>query len=249
MREFKESGKAILFVTHDVSAVKSLCDRAAWLEKGRIQDYGEPEHVVARYLAAMFGQPEREIINSVVLPADAEPAAIQSDAHRDSPILRPETEIPNIDRRFGDGRAEIIGIGVYDENNQRVASIAHGRPVQIRVSVRFGERVVQPIVGYVFRNRLGVDLASTNTDMEGSLLPSGESGTVLSVRFKINLPVLASGPYSLSVAVADGNYVDYTMCDWIDNIFVLQMLAEKDVPSMMRFPTRCEIELTGKTQE
>ena len=49
----RDEGKTILLVSHDVSAVRNLCDAAVWLEQGRIRDRGAPDKVTARYLAAL----------------------------------------------------------------------------------------------------------------------------------------------------------------------------------------------------
>jgi lipopolysaccharide transport system ATP-binding protein len=50
IKGLKEDGKAILFVSHDMAAVRSLCDRALWLDHGVVQTIGPVDQVVARYL-------------------------------------------------------------------------------------------------------------------------------------------------------------------------------------------------------
>jgi ABC-type polysaccharide/polyol phosphate transport system ATPase subunit len=52
----KDSGKTIIFVTHDMSAVERFCDRALLMERGRQLSIGEP-HVIARaYNELNFGR-------------------------------------------------------------------------------------------------------------------------------------------------------------------------------------------------
>ena len=53
IRQMKQEGKTILFVSHDMVAVKNLCDTAVWLERGAIKEMGQPDDVVGKYLAAM----------------------------------------------------------------------------------------------------------------------------------------------------------------------------------------------------
>jgi len=43
-------GKTILFVSHNMQAVRNLCHRAIFLEAGKIVDEGNPENVIANYL-------------------------------------------------------------------------------------------------------------------------------------------------------------------------------------------------------
>ncbi len=49
--EFKDKGKTILFVSHDLSTVRDICDRICWLKEGRIHAMGDKETVTSRYLA------------------------------------------------------------------------------------------------------------------------------------------------------------------------------------------------------
>jgi len=51
MDEFKERGKTILLVTHDLATVENWCHQALWLEGGKVQALGDPKEVVARYKA------------------------------------------------------------------------------------------------------------------------------------------------------------------------------------------------------
>jgi lipopolysaccharide transport system ATP-binding protein len=53
LRKFMNSG-TILFVSHDTAAVKNLCQRAIWLEKGKIQASGTAKEVSERYLQAFY---------------------------------------------------------------------------------------------------------------------------------------------------------------------------------------------------
>lgn len=50
MRELKEQGKTMVFVTHSMESVKNLCDRAVWLYEGKIRMDGNTEEVVNEYL-------------------------------------------------------------------------------------------------------------------------------------------------------------------------------------------------------
>ncbi|MFH1073481.1 MAG: ATP-binding cassette domain-containing protein [Candidatus Firestonebacteria bacterium] len=47
---FKEQGKTIIFVSHDMGSVINLCTKVVWLSKGRIMEAGEPQKVVNSYI-------------------------------------------------------------------------------------------------------------------------------------------------------------------------------------------------------
>ena len=50
IKEFQHDGKAILFVSHDLNTVKSLCHRAIWMNKGQIGASGDPTATINAYL-------------------------------------------------------------------------------------------------------------------------------------------------------------------------------------------------------
>src|SRR6266700_5241862 len=58
IRQMQESGATILFVSHDVSAVKALCSRAILLNSGRVEADGKPSDVLNRYLGLIMEREE-----------------------------------------------------------------------------------------------------------------------------------------------------------------------------------------------
>jgi len=53
---FKKNGKTVLVVTHDMNPIRQLCDRALFLNKGKIEDIGEPEAVINTYMNSVSKQ-------------------------------------------------------------------------------------------------------------------------------------------------------------------------------------------------
>lgn len=53
--EFRDSGRTIIIVTHELGTVKNLCDRAIWLEHGKLVDQGDPADLVDAYTERMLG--------------------------------------------------------------------------------------------------------------------------------------------------------------------------------------------------
>lgn len=215
MRQFRDEGKTIIFVSHDTAAVKALCDRAILLREGRIADDGRPDQVVQHYLTVLEAQSFQRPASDAV---SGQPAAGDDG---DDPAI--ERELPNVDARHGSGAARIIGLACYDEAGRRTDSLTTGEALTVRISVRFREAVARPNVGFVLRDRLGSDLAGTNSALEGVALPAGEPGAIQTVEFRMALPELHPGPYSLSPTVADGGLDEYTMCDWIENARTVQI--------------------------
>ena len=49
MKEFKEKGKTIFFISHSVTQVKNFCEKAIWINYGKLVDYGDVDSVIKRY--------------------------------------------------------------------------------------------------------------------------------------------------------------------------------------------------------
>ncbi len=236
VHELRNRGITILFVSHAAGDVKALGDRTMWLDGGRIRAIGETDHVVAQYLAAMV---EKDTAYLRLKQLEA--------PKRDEQVIAPEvaTEIPNIDHRYGDGRAEILGIAILDPYGRKVGLLLPGEPVVVRISARAREPLAQPNIGFMFRNHLGMDFAGTNTTREGFVLPRMSPGDVYTVDFHWQLPVLYPASFSFSPAIADGDLLSYRMCDWIDNAVTLQMgHADGPVYGYMHLP--CKVELNSR---
>src|SRR5215468_2214748 len=62
IQQMKQQGVTIVFVSHDLEAVRSLADEAIWMEHGHVHLTGKTDDVVAKYLAAMVSRGRKEIM-------------------------------------------------------------------------------------------------------------------------------------------------------------------------------------------
>ena len=235
VHELRARGITILFVSHAIGDVKALGDRALWLDRGRAREIGETDVVVAKYLAAM---------------SEKDSAWLSLKKRSDRPARAPGAQaaeivetIPNIDHRYGDGRAVVLGIAVLDAQGNPLQLIEPLSQIVVRISVRAAGPVEMPIVGFMMRNHLGVDFAGTNTAREGHELPPMLAGDIHTVDFHIDLPELYPSSFSFSPAIADGTLEAYQMCDWIDNAITLQMgHGEGQIYGYLHLPCRVEVD-------
>jgi lipopolysaccharide transport system ATP-binding protein len=236
VHELRARGVTILFVSHAVADVKAIGDRVLWLNRGRLEDVGEPDRVISKYLAAMVEKDSSYLRQKADAGEEKRPA---------SPSVRaPEIveTIPNIDHRWGDGRAEVIGIAVMDEQGRPLHVLEPSTRILVRISVRAKDDVPLPMVGFMLRNQLGMDFSGTNTAREGYELTAMHSGDIYTVDFYVDLPELYPASFSFSPAIADGTLMAYQMCDWIDNAVALQMgSAEGPIYGYVHLPCRVEV--------
>jgi homopolymeric O-antigen transport system ATP-binding protein len=235
VHELRARGVTILFVSHAVADVKAIGDRVLWLEGGRMVECGAPDKVIAKYLAAMTAKDSRYLRHK----AEEEEKHVRAAAVQAPEVV---TTIPNIDHRYGDERAEVMGIAVLDEQGRPIHLLEPQSRIVVRISVRAKAQVAVPMVGFMLRNQLGIDFSGTNTAREDQELPPMQPGDVYTVDFHVDLPELYPASFSFSPAIADGTLDSYTMCDWIDNALALQMSrSEHEVYGYLHMPCRVEV--------
>lgn len=236
IRQMKQEGKTILFVSHDLAAVKNLCESAVWLDNGVIREQGSAAEVAARYLAAITlkKDPYRTIKSSNVSKAFA-------NIEKEQPVDLTVREIPNVDERWGNGNAKILGIKLLDEEGKIPQNLYHGDSVTTRISVEFKQAVMKPIIGIIVRNRLGEEISGVNTSLQNVELPPSTANQIYTVDFHICLPVLQPGNYYLTPAIADGTYLDFVVCDLVENALSMTLQQRETVYGYMKMT--CQIEI------
>jgi ABC-type polysaccharide/polyol phosphate transport system ATPase subunit len=239
IQQLKRQGVTILFVSHDLEAVRSLADRTIWMEHGAVRLEGSTDEVVSKYLATMVTRGRKEIMEEEAI---GQPVLSSADLELSEKALAriPKflEHVPNVDHRYGNGKARIAGIGIYGREGESAASVVQGDRICVRISVEFQKDVEHPNVGFMLRNRLGEDVTGTNVMFEGERLPSARAGDRLSVDFIMDLPLLHAGFYYFSPAVADGTLDQYEMCDWIDNASAIEVVQHSTTYGHLRIPMR-----------
>jgi lipopolysaccharide transport system ATP-binding protein len=237
VHEMRAKGVTILFVSHAAGEVKAIGDRVLWLENGSIRMLGEPEAVITQYLAAMIEK------DSAYLTARHTEASALTHAQ----VLAPEIVdvLPNIDHRFGDERAKVMGIAVLDPNGHSLSLLEPDSTIVVRISVRAQQDILLPIVGFMMRNHMGLDFAGSNTAREETDLPPMAAGDVYTVDFHLQLPQLYPSVFTFSPAIADGTLHSYRMCDWVDNAIALQM-APGDAEVYGHMHLACKVQVNRR---
>jgi ABC-type polysaccharide/polyol phosphate transport system ATPase subunit len=247
IQQMKRQGVTIVFVSHDLEAVRNLASHVLWMEHGRVHMEGPADEVVGRYLEAMVTRGNKEVMEDAEigkpLPTGAD---LDISVEALTRIPRFIENVPNIDHRYGNGSARIQGIGIFNHEGGAIASVAQGARICVRISVEFMADCPEPNVGFMLRNRLGEDVAGSNVMYEGDRLEPARAGDRLSVDFVMDLPFLRAGFYYLSPAVANGTLNQYDMCDWIENAFALEIVPNAQTYGHMRIPMRVRAHTAGQ---
>lgn len=223
LREFRKRG-TMLFVSHDGGAVTSLCDRAIWLEHGRVQRIGDARMVMDAYLeAAMIerqggaGTRDNELAKRpmqlrVERHVDPRQELIDRSILRNDMLIfpfRPDAE------GFGECRARIVNVVFCNAEGQAVAIVLAGESVAIEVELMTEDALDSVIVGFYVKDRLGQLLFGDNTALSqagGFTVTSGEAFRAI---FRFDMPRLAPGDYFITVGLAEGTQEHHVIQHWL----------------------------------
>ena len=131
--------------------------------------------------------------------------------------------MPQIDcaYRHGDGSAEVVSVQLLDNANRNIVVVETGESITIRILVRFNTRAEDPVFGFLLRNRHGIHLYGTNTELQQLRVGEVRRGEVIEVSFPFDC-WLAADSYSVTVAVHSSDAISY---DWLDGALLFEVVS------------------------
>jgi lipopolysaccharide transport system ATP-binding protein len=224
LRDFMNRGTVVL-VSHDSTAVLSLCRKALLLEQGRMLGLGEAKSVCDRYLQHLHEPHEGQ---EFVAPPD-EPSRGES-SDRVGGRLDPVVGGVGWDslacaRTFGDLKAVIEDVVLRDGEGRSVSCVTKQQRICLRVWCKTSVSLANSLVGFLVRDRFGQVLFGHNTgrtSLESVIvLPPG---TRFVAEFEFVMPQLRKGSYSLSVALSEGNQQEHIQHHWVHDAVVFESI-------------------------
>ncbi|HEX8145551.1 MAG TPA: ABC transporter ATP-binding protein [Pyrinomonadaceae bacterium] len=210
IKEMQASGVTIFFVSHDPGAIRALCSRAILLNAGRIEADGKPTDVLNRYQKLIMAREE------------AYDAGLAARTENESDAPADESAAPlSYLYRHGDGSAEVISVEILDDARRAVEMVETGAPLLLRVRVLFHAEMDDAVCGFLLRNRHGIHLYGSNTELLEMSLGAVRRGEVVEVTFVLNC-WLAPDLYSLTVAAHSREGVSF---DWLDGVMFFRVMS------------------------
>ena len=198
IREFREQGTTLLIVSHDRSAIQSLCDRAILLERGFVIKDGPPEEVMDFYNALIA---ERE--NSTIAVKQLLNGKVQTTS--------------------GTGEARVEKIELYNENGELAEYINVGEIVKLRVKIRLYANLPDLVFGYMIKDRLGQAVFGTNTHHLQKKITKLQNGDLIALDFTFPANI-GVGSYSITTALhlADSHLA--SNYEWRDQALIFNVI-------------------------
>ncbi len=221
--EFKEAGKTIIFVSHDMGSVIKYCDRALLLNKGKPVFVGKCSQAVDIYKKILANQYHEgdEPGGEELAGAAGETALEEGKPWKEQLIVNAHL----VD--YGQKEAEIVDFAVMDHKGMVTSSVDKGKSFKIKMKVQFHQDIDHPIFAYTIKDRKGTEITGTNTVLENCNLERGQKGQEVVVCFEQEMH-LQSGQYLLSLGCTGYQLDQLVIYHRIYDACFLEVFSNKD---------------------
>ena len=186
MRRFSETGRTVLFVSHNASAVAQFCSSAIHLEHGRIKHIGPAQQIVEAYQAQSLASVE---ISGPGLVARSAPSS-----------------------RIGDDIVEIEQVAILDAQGRPNASLALGDEASIAITFKVLQRspaLLVPNIHIRSADSIHIGVSSPADTLIGEL----DAGRYTAY-CRLPAHLLNNGVYTVQAAISSFNTGQIVHCDF-----------------------------------
>jgi lipopolysaccharide transport system ATP-binding protein len=198
IRKFRAQGTTLLLVSHDKSAIQTICDEAILLDHGRLAMQGEPE-VVMDYYNALIAEKEN------------------------STVRQEATEQGRVQTTSGSGEASVVRVRVLDAQRRPVEVVAVGQSVILEVVVAVNHDIERLVAGFMLKDRLGLPVFGTNTHHLKQAETGLRAGETLTYAFRFDAQ-MGQGSYSVSIALHEMQTHMSRNYEWRDHVLVFEVI-------------------------
>ncbi len=228
MEEIRRSGTTILMVTHDMGSIIKYCDKVVLLNKGNFVAQGTAGHMVDLYKKILAGQMEAL---EEELKAEKEGKQPEGEGEQrkegDEGLMKSRITINANRTEYGDGRAEIYDLGLFDSRGNLTNLLLKGEMFTIRECIRFHADIETPIFTYTIKDKKGTDLTGTNTMYEGTDIQAVKSGDEYQVEFTQKM-TLQGGEYLLSMSCTGFEHGEHVVYHRLYDVANLTVISNKN---------------------
>ncbi len=236
-QEFKDKGKTILFVTHNVSDVLKNCTKTIILENGRKTFDGDVKEGVELYKKIITGNAKpREKTENL------EKSKIVQKRKDDENSWKVHfNQNPNL-IEYGNLKAEVIDYGIFNKEGKYLNAIDNEEEIILKSKIKFHEEVDNPIFTMTIKNFNGIEIAGTNSMIEKIYPGKFQKGDIVTVEFIQKLPI-APGPYTLSFSCTHINAKgELEVLNRKYEALLVEVISQKDCVGMVKLDTKITLQ-------
>jgi ABC-type polysaccharide/polyol phosphate transport system ATPase subunit len=212
MRKMMESGVTVLFVSHDTSSVKSLCQRGVFIENGELKKIGKAADIVANYTSMIHEEMNQELkiqlegnkdeVGRIHRQKIGQTNQVEIDSVISEIFVSTDREVDLADgsHRYGEGGAKVLDLKLLNSQHLPTAELESREEFIIQASILFEQDFPTFCFGYLVRDIKGIDIIGTVTSVEKIHMPAVLAGDVYVVEMKAE-NMLNAGIYTLTFAI------------------------------------------------
>lgn len=236
MEEIRKNGTTILMVTHDMGSIIKYCDRTVLLNKGNFVAEGKPGQMVDLYkkiLANQLDSLEEELENINDFSGEVAPKKVTG-------LMKDQLTINPKRTEYGDKRAEIYDLGLFDERGNLTNLLLKGEEFTIKEKIRFYAAIEAPIFTYTIKDKKGADLTGTNTLYEGADVRPVKPGEEYEVSFQQRM-TLQGGEYLLSMSCTGFEQGEHVVYHRLYDVANLTVISNKNTVGIYDMESQVEV--------
>ena len=222
--EFKEQGKTILFVSHDLSSISKYCDRVVLLNKGVKLAEGRPKEMVDMYKKVLVGQLDLEHVDEETENIAKAPSMEAAKSVKEAKCWKDLLSQNENAIEYGDKKAEIIDYAIVDSCGNITNTIEKGKPFTVRMKVQMHAPIEYPIFALSIKDAKGTEITGTNTMFEKT---DFEVGPIMEISFEQDMN-LQGGEYLLSLGCTGYNGTDFTVYHRLYDVCNITVVSDKN---------------------
>ena len=219
--EFKEMGKTIVFVSHDLSSISKYCDRVVLLNQGVKLGEGSPKEMIDAYKQVLVGQYVPAADDHSLLSDKEITAAAAAAAGTGKGEVNPEL------LEYGTKDAMITGYKITDDIGRETSALLKGKECTITMQVHFEHDIEAPIFAFTIKNIKGVEITGTNTMVEKAFLSPVRAGSDMEITFTQKID-LQGGEYLLSFGVTGFEKEEFQVYHRLYDVINMTVISDKD---------------------
>lgn len=256
IKDIQQQGVTLLFVSHDVGSVRTLCERAIWLNKGQLVEQGDVFPVTGRYMEFMFKDEDPTAKHDALSARESvghcqhsgKAAAQTSKPGSSGETVQQGEDIsiaaPGVDARpvthWGSHKGAIRFAAVCDERGARRDVHSWGQALHIVIEVALPPDVPREHLSVAFsiKDLKGTDLiVSTTHDLHATSLPDADEFKVV---FKLR-NALVTGKYLLVAALENRRYRDIHYYEYVEGAHYFSSLSDQRFFGLFQPPIEQQI--------
>ncbi|KAF3891111.1 MULTISPECIES: ABC transporter ATP-binding protein [Nostocales] len=218
MRQMMDAGVTVLFVSHDTSAVKTLCRKAVLLNHGELIGYGLADTIVEQYFT-MKVEGEQFVIKPVLPDISSNFQPLENDkflldrksTFSQNEVFRKKASF----QRIQNGKANFANIQILDVEEKEISNLDYEQKIILRMAIEIHEDIEELAYGYHIRDKNGSDIVYSDSIIEDRNLKSVKQGEkyIIDWHFKISL---CQGIYNIACVLSVPLILEIGKVDFCD---------------------------------